>query len=99
MGSSRQQAFAEQPFWDKEFRRQFEGIRGAIRSLQLQAKEQKDRFPGSKYVQKNSHSFDCLDRAFIALNEPEPPEKQPSGDFIPGRRKRKTLNEELDLAQ
>ena len=96
MGTKKgRESFSELSSWEKEYRRQFESIRGALRSLQLQSEE---RLKVNKLA-KMRHSFACVDQAFSAMNDVDP-NKPSNGTFIaPRKGSLQTLEQELGLVK
>ena len=71
--------------WAREYNRQLQGIKGALRSLKLQSDQQRETRGNTRSVQSMAHTFEMVDIAFKALNTPEPQPK--SDDYLPtGRR-------------
>ena len=86
------ESFSELSAWEREYRRQFESVRGALRSLQLQSEE---RLRVNKLA-KMRHSFDCVDQAFSAMNGVDPNQLS-NGTFIaPRKGSPRTLEEDWD---
>ena len=58
--------------WARDYNRQLQGVKGALRSLKLQTDRQRETRGNSAAVKSMAHIFAMVDAAFEALNTPEP---------------------------
>ena len=58
--------------WQQELFRQVHSVKGALRSLQLQAGHLRDKYKGRKSLAEMEHTFACVDAAFAELNKQKP---------------------------
>nr|BDD45714.1 hypothetical protein 18 [bacterium] len=90
----RETGISDGAIWAREYQRQLLGVKGALRSLQLQAEERTTKDgPTSKTVKSMTHTFEMVAIAFKALNTPKP---EPKGeDYLPNPRGRREFLAEL----
>ena len=71
------QGVSDSSMWQKEVLRQFLAVRGALRSLQLQAEAQRRKTPSGRAVRELSRHFAAIDTAFEAMSITE--DNEPTG--------------------
>ena len=70
--ANKQRGISDLHLWQGEYLRQFHSVRAALHSLQLQSEQKTKALGPSKAVKAMAFHFDCVNRAFAALNREQP---------------------------